>query len=548
MNAPITDAAIDDKTRSEIEAFESRIDNLHSDLALLRYPKNLALWAFVTNGLERLYQDQQQQPEHDRTIQTVVSRRFGVFLRKIQNYPFTGHAPIKTLRLTPDIRQAALQANSYAQFWFAATGYFPEWHRQECGASLLDANSLRFNLTGTARERRLSGYQKGFRCAVMRIPSQSVYAPVPEWIQAHYSRALNPGTTRDERLVYRIPQDVYEYYRDWYGMKMREAVEHPIDTDLGAYDMGDAINFWSALASFSAVHDFLCYVAGRRARLPVNSILAIRKREVWLEELARLSGLGVEKCGAILQQIVCQPRSVIDLHVTPFLALDEKGVWLALAAPLAISGRFDQNLLRICSAENPTQFNRVTPRKEQRLRDELSLETAPLNIHTLGPFSLPSPLPDVDLVLEDRVDDSLVIAELKWIRPPIGWKSRDRANEELRKGLEQLSQIREFLTVNPSYLVKGRRGIDKPISQFKNVYYAVIARGHIIDVNPQILRSVVPFDAMKFALKSERRLTAAMRWSLADSWLPEEGVDFKIQNARYAYKSSAIEAPVFTPI
>jgi len=115
----------------------------------------------------------------------------------------------------------------------------------------------------------------------------------------------------------------------------------------GAYDIGDAINFWSALASFASVHDFLCYTAGQRTRLPTNSILPIRKRGIWADELARLSGLTSQKCDAILQHIICRPNSVIDLHVTPFLPMDDKSAWLALAAPLAISGRFDQNLLRI---------------------------------------------------------------------------------------------------------------------------------------------------------------------------------------------------------
>jgi hypothetical protein len=219
---------------------------------------------------------------------------------------------------------------------------------------------------------------------------------------------------------------------------MMKAVEHPVETDLGAYDIGDAISFWSALAAFASVHDFLCYVSGQRGRLPLNSILPIRKRLVWAEELAQLSGLTASKCDAILQHIICRPGSVIDLHVTPFLALDDKSVWLSLVAPLAISGRFDQNLLRICSADDPVRFNRITPNKEQRLRAELNADTAPLGIRCRGPFSLPSPLPDVDLVLEDAHDDTVVICELKWVRQPIGWKSRHRANDELERGVEQI--------------------------------------------------------------------------------------------------------------
>ena len=423
---------VSDEERRAIEAFESRIDDLHLGLELLKYPRNLALFSLVSNGLERLYLPQVQQvPERDRTLQSVLSRSFGVFIRKVANHPFKGHVAIKNLRVDANLRGAAAQANEYARFWFGATGYFPEWHQGECDAVLTGPNSIRFSLLATERQRNISAYQKSFRPPVMQVPPQSVYAPIQDWIQTEYLRALTPGTTKDGRLLYRIKPNVYEFYRDWYAQKMQEAVEHPTETDLGAYDIGDAIKFWAALASVSSVHDFLCYIAGQRTTLPTNSILPIRKREDWAEELARLSGLPSSKCDAILQHIICRPSSVIDLYVTPFLALDEKAVWLALAAPLAISGRFDQNLLRICSADDPVRFNRITPNKEKRLRDELTSETEQLRIRCLGPFSLPSPLPDVDLVLEDIEDDSILISELKWVRQPIGWRSRRRANEEL---------------------------------------------------------------------------------------------------------------------
>ena len=58
---------------------------------------------------------------------------------------------------------------------------------------------------------------------------------------------------------------------------------------------------------------------------------------------------------------------------------------------------------------------------------------------------------------------------------------------------------------------------------------------------------MTPFDALKFTLKSERRLKAAMDWLLADSWLPQEGVDFRIQNAQFTHQGYVIEAPLFTP-
>ena len=150
-------------------------------------------------------------------------------------------------------------------------------------------------------------------------------------------------------------------------------------------------------------------------------------------------------------------------------------------------------------------------------------------------------------MLEDPHDDTLVVSELKWVRPPIGWKSRHRANNELQHGAEQLRQIREFLLAHPDYLAARRGGISKPISQFKNLYHAVLTRGHLIHVEPKSSESMIPLDAFKHALKSEGHLAAAMEWLLSDSWLPKEGVDFKIQNSHFRHQGYLIEAPVFIP-
>jgi hypothetical protein len=113
--------------------------------------------------------------------------------------------------------------------------------------------------------------------------------------------------------------------------------------------------------------------------------------------------------------------------------------------------------------------------------------------------------------------------------------------------VEQIRQIREFLVARPNYLMSRRDGISKPLSHFRNVYYAVVARGHLIHIPPKANESVIPLEAVKHALKSERHLLAAMTWLLADSWLPQEGIDFKIQNSRFVHEGYSIEAPVFTP-
>ncbi|MGB8915865.1 MAG: hypothetical protein WCC89_03345 [Candidatus Sulfotelmatobacter sp.] len=169
-----------DEERREIEAFETRIDDLHLNLKLLRYPKNLAFFSLVSHGLERLYlPDVQQVPGRDRMLQSVLSRDFGVFIRKVGSYPFKGHVAIKHLRADAHVKDAAAQANEYARFWAGATGYFPEWYQGECDAVLTGPNSIRFSLVATERQRAVSAYQKSLLPPVMRLPPQSVYAPIP---------------------------------------------------------------------------------------------------------------------------------------------------------------------------------------------------------------------------------------------------------------------------------------------------------------------------------------------------------------------------------
>src|SRR5215470_16674822 len=72
-------------------------------------------------------------------------------------------------------------------------------------------------------------------------------------------------------------------------------------------------------------------------------------------------------------------------------------------------------------------------------------------------IKLLKPLLDVDLLLAVEESKTVLISEMKWLRKPFGWKEQIEREADFRKGLEQLSKIRNFLEANPKYLEQNRK-------------------------------------------------------------------------------------------
>jgi hypothetical protein len=134
------------------------------------------------------------------------------------------------------------------------------------------------------------------------------------------------------------------------------------------------------------------------------------------------------------------------------------------------------------------------------------LRDAGLRYGADGPFGLPDPLPDIDLLAVDESSSTVLVAELKWIRKPI--RPAEEVDLDLDvdvlKGVDQLAAIRGFLTSAPQHLI-GQRLLPRPLNEYRDVRYCLVARDHWRSVEPNDGFVIVEFDPYRPGPDTKRR-------------------------------------------
>jgi hypothetical protein len=205
----------------------------------------------------------------------------------------------------------------------------------------------------------------------------------------------------------------------------------------------------------------------------------------------------------------------LDLHVHPLVPLDGGSEVLALASPFPLHSRHDENVLRVCSQSQPEVYDATSLEKEAEMR--AALRAAGARYGAYGPFRLPDPLPDIDLVMADEASSTLVIAELKWLRKTLRPAEIPERDAEVLKGIDQLSRIQRFLAEAPAHLASQGR-LPRPVNQYDRVHYLLIVRDHWRWVAPHDGIAILEFDAFARALARSDNLHGGGE-RVADLWL-----------------------------
>ena len=252
---------------------------------------------------------------------------------------------------------------------------------------------------------------------------------------------------------------------------------------------------------------------------------------------------GVRAPVAIDSDMTFSPGRSVDLHVHPFVTIDGANGTLALAAPFPLHSRHDENILRVCSQRRPLVYNVTSLEKESEMLAELQ-RGAGGRYAADGPFPLPEPIPDIDLIAADERSSTVVIAELKWIRKTLRPAEIPDRDAEVLKGIGQLLAIREFLAGTPAHLSSQGR-LPRPVNQYEHVFYLLVARDHWRWVEPRDGIAIVEFSPFERALARSNDLHEAMIELLRYEWLPVEGKDFFVRYDRATANGVSLKSPVF---
>jgi hypothetical protein len=229
-----------------------------------------------------------------------------------------------------------------------------------------------------------------------------------------------------------------------------------------------------------------------------------------------------------------------DLHVQPFVPVDEN--MLAVAPQFPLHSRADENILRVCGHRRRSYFDEASRLKEQEMLDDL-LPQCPVHFSKSGPIALPNGLPDVDFLLADEDSATVLVAELKWLRKPHGWRERLERDEDFKKGLRQLSDINAFLAQNPSFLSdKGK--LRRRLDQYTQVAFVLVARDHFSwpDADDS---TVADYEVFKQRVSQAGSLSGLIGSLRSYDWLPVENTHFEVRFEHAAVNSVAVESEIF---
>jgi hypothetical protein len=535
--------------RAAIQAIEDRADKCFEPLRILGLPSNLAAWSLLTGAIAQvegaILQWGDNSPHLDAALLN-ISRLIPTAMKWVTHF---GKMP-STLPvrwgwddvLASKVAEAITVAHNYDTFLTC----FPMWHRNRYAATLLSPDMTRFTAVGGPRGRQVAAYQKGLRPIEGRHKQCRPEKPQPTQELRDSFIAVLRSCKREGRMRFRYsdPLDLWQKLLPEYRARVDGICRRDESLDLGEYTLAEFKLFYAALLAICAAHEHLCFIWERHYGLfPLDSAVLIWSRTRWASAVSNLAGLAQAKCECMINDISFDVSRSLDLHVHPFVPLDSQT--LALAPQFPLHSRPDENILRVCSNTKSSVFDVATLTKEFEMRETLS--ECGTRYRLLGPITLPSPLPDIDLIVEDAASSTVLITELKWIRKTLRSLEILDRDSEVQKGIDQLEKIRSFLDKNPLHLRRQGK-LSQPLESYAHIIYILVARDHWLWIEPNGRIALVEFEPFLRMLRESQNLRDGIEDLLKYEWLPVEEKDFTVRYQRSTANGAAIESEIFYSI
>jgi hypothetical protein len=527
---------------------EAQADECWRLLHLRHYPADLAIWAVLTGGVRRVEDEQAirgSNTPHFDVLLANLSRLLAIAVKWAMGHGQPAADPPRrwTGELSAAVEQALELAKNYSHFEVCFQGF----HKGRYAADVRSPSLIQFSAPGSARDRQVSAYQKGFR------PLEGQFAG-----RRAAQRPQEPRVVEAFERVFRTCRAIgslgFEYDEPWalwhelmpeYKDRVTALARRAETLSIGDYTLAEFNAFYVALIVICAAHDHLCFLWARANGVyPLESAVIVRSTAAWIDMLSRLSDLAVQKSRSMITDLTFSTQQSVDLHVYPLIPLGTVNDMLALAPPFPLHSRHDENILRVCSQRRPQVYDVTSLEKQSEM---LAAVRAMANRYgATGPVQLPNPIPDIDLLAVDESCATVVIAELKWIRKTVRPAEIPDRDADALKGVGQLDAISAFLIENPDYL-RSRGLLARRLDEYERVHYLLVARDHWRWVEPHDRVAIVEFEPFTRTIGRAANLRDAVGELLTYDWLPVEGRDFRIQDDKAEANGITIQSPVFYP-
>ena len=538
---------------STIQDIENQADEYHKNLDVFHLPQNLANWAVVTRAIEWIEREIKHRDYGSQShvaIQTnlsIASSQALSWIRQHGNESFVPRTAFKwdPRTLGPITHQALTLAINYGAF----TSNFPLWHKNLLQAELTSPSSVRFMNVADGNETRVRAYQQGLRPPASRPalgPSLRFDLALEAEVKQKILNLVDNGSSADGPLSfsYGKPWRLWGVLYETQLKAMDALFRRDESLDLGGYAIGEFKRFYAGLLAICSVHENASDLrAQRQGAYPLDSIVLVRRISQWISLLNKITSLEHDKINRMIKDLTFGVTKVQDLYVHPFIPLNKASEELGVVPHFPLNSRADENVINVCSRLRPEIHDVVSNAKEDEMRDKLRANARP-GFSLRGPRLLPSPLPDIDLIIEEASSSCVLIVELKWLRKTMRATEHPGRRAEFLGGLKQLDGIKGFLQNNPRFLLE-RGDISQDLREVHNLHYLLVARDYFVWVDPVKAYPVFDYELFSAAMSKSEPLSQQIRDLLRFEWLPLEGRDFSISYERRTLGSVAVESQIF---
>jgi hypothetical protein len=534
---------------ARVKSIEQRADQCLEHLALLAVPTYFACWTVLSatiHLIEENYKRFGPDSSEFRAAMLNLSRHAPILIRWLGKNGMTSVPSDWVPRWESFVGGQAFRDLRVVANYDAFLSSYPMWYRNRLSAELVNDDVVLFRTAPDSRDRQVSAFQKGLRrkSGVHQAIAGTRVEPT-EAILRRYERILDSAHPEGERgFRYEHSSELAGRTFRKYMQRMEQIMRRSEDLDLGVYTLGTFKRFYAALQSISAIHDFLCFLWEQRTgTYPIESAVLVKTRDEWIRLMSFHSGIGHATTEQLLSDLTFYSKRLPDLHVFPFVPLDEKQGILALVPQFILNSSPEDNILRTCSYLRESSHSLLSDDKAAVMRENL-LETLK-RFRCDHSIPLPDGSTDIDLLVEDVQSSTVVIAELKWYRKASTYRERLRADADFEDGYKrQLATIQEYCRRHPEWL-KDRKALTRSLSDYDNVFYLLIGRDHWSWFDPQDNAAVVECEQFRLAVRRHALLDEAVREVLRYHWLPVEGEDFHVQFDRGIVEGVEVESGVY---
>jgi hypothetical protein len=535
--------------RAGIQAIEDRADECYRLLRLLKRPRNIAMWALLTSMAREVERFQQRfgANSQNHRIAIINNDRYVCGFHFIAKHGKPESHLVNSYNFSGVLAEDASFAHNVCRRYTSYLTVFPMWHKNHERAELLTPEMVRFEMPhDSPRQRQVIAYQQMFRPAE-EARTRPKPAPHSSRRQQLFSELFNEtrGSGSSRRLQYEPQPALIEELRPDYVERLDSNFRHPDDFQLNGYSLREYKEFYIALLIVCAIHEYICYPWPQAGHpLSESSLVLVKTRSVWLQQLRNIARLPAGTCSKILDDLILDTDSTsfTSLCIHPFVPLDRHRYRLAVAPQFPLASAADENILRSFSYTYPALFSGQNTQKEEAMLEYLRMANS--HFRPIFGIELPDGSTEVDVLLVDDHADVVILAELKWLRKPAKPLERLAREADLEKGIGQLKLIRDFGSGDPDWLQK--RGLmNKPLTAYAHVHHLLLVRDYWHWIQPEGSIALIDFDEFRKRYAASSDLRGLMHALLRYEWLPIEERHFYVRYKAEPVYGVVMESPEF---